>query len=172
MPEKEQQVESDLSPVIEEYLKTEVDQELIESLREEFLSSGGIVTKLPDIEEVRDFTIVVIMSKDADGKDVANLYMMIVGKWFSLNEYQVVATGALGGADQFDTGTAVAFSGANIVTEITSGWTVGELQNMLFSSGVFTIQRAGNYKYLSTLCQTDKVKLGIYGNNAGNDKKD
>jgi hypothetical protein len=69
------------SPVDDQFGLT---QESMEALRAEYLSIGGLVKTLPDPSEVRDFTISTIMSSDKEGSDVANLWMMINGKWFHL----------------------------------------------------------------------------------------
>ncbi len=123
-----------------------LSQENVEELRSEFISFGGIVERLPDVGDVRDWTMVGIPSRDADGVDTISLFLMMTGKWFHLNEYQAQATGAYGSADQYDTGTVINFGGTPDLVEVTSGWTAGAMNNILYSGGVFKIQRAGNYK--------------------------
>lgn len=123
-----------------------ISEENLEGLRAEFVSLGGLVTELPEVSSVRDWTMVGIHSKDVSGEDTVNLYLMMMGRWFNLNEYQEKSTGAHGGIDQFDTGTVVNFTGANTITEITEGWALSTQQHILYDgAGVFTTEKAGNY---------------------------
>lgn len=138
---------------------TGLTQENREELRAEFLSTGGIVTSLPDVSEVRDFTIVSIMSKNADLKDVANLYIMIMGKWFNLNEYTEKSTGAYGGADQYHAATVLTFTGVDDITQLTTNWVAEQLSHMTFANGIFTIEKSGHYK----ICWS--MSYGSAGNN-------
>ena len=123
-----------------------LSQDSIEELRAEFISLGGIVDSLPDVGDVRDWTMVGIESKDLSGDLTVNLYLMMLGKWFSLNEYQVEPTGSHGNIDQFDTSSVIAFTGANDITVITENWIVGILHFMDYNNaGVFTCKKAGSY---------------------------
>ena len=53
-----------------------LSQENVEELRSEFVSIGGIVTTLPDIQEVRDLSQVILNTDNAEV-----LYMAVDGKW-------------------------------------------------------------------------------------------
>lgn len=53
-----------------------VSEESLEGLRVEFVSLGGIVTTLPEVSSVRDFTQLVLKTGN-----LRELYMIVEGKW-------------------------------------------------------------------------------------------
>lgn len=63
--------------------RADITQEIIEELRTEFLSKGGIVTVLPDVSEVREFTEVFIFV-DNSGSKTYKIYKMIDNDWYLL----------------------------------------------------------------------------------------
>ena len=63
-----------------------LSQDNIEELRAEFISLGGIVDTLPDVSDVRDWTMVAIES-DASGTQTVTLHLMVLGKWFNIGAH-------------------------------------------------------------------------------------
>ena len=158
----------------------DISQENIEELRTEFISTGGLVTKLPEVSTVRDFTIVGIPSKDSGGEKVIALWMMMDGEWYSLNSYRLTPTGASGSISQYDTTSEVIIANINEDTEIistnivggTDDWTNTHLDNMGYSDGQFTIERPGKYfiswalSFSMAGAGNDNIEAGVMVNHA------
>jgi hypothetical protein len=94
-----------------------ISQENLEDLRSEFVSTGGIVTTLPDSSEVRDFTQVIL--NDGTTK---TLYMMIDGNWEDIRritsqDHIVDADGTLADATIKINAILAALETANILKE-------------------------------------------------------
>ena len=139
-----------------------LSQEARENLRTEFISLGGIVTSLPDIAEVRDFTQVYIPSKDASGKQLFDIWQMLDGRWYNLGQVAQTTLSVSGSSDQFDTNQTITISTVNTFTEITLGWTNNLKNNIEFSGGVYTIQIAGDYLIIWSLSVLPSVAGKTY----------
>ena len=63
-----------------------LSQDNIEELRTEFISLGGIVDTLPDVGDVRDWTMVAIQSVES-GVQTVTLHLMVLGKWFNIGAH-------------------------------------------------------------------------------------
>ena len=123
-----------------------ISQDNLEDLRSEYNPIGVLLDELPEPSEVRDWTMVAIPSKDASGIDTINLFLMVDGKWFNLNDYQEKETGAHAGVDQFDTASVITFTGVNDITIITDDWVLSDAHHIGYDgAGVFTIEKAGHY---------------------------
>jgi hypothetical protein len=133
-------------------------QEQIEELRSEFMSIGGLVSALPEVGSVRDFTIIGIPSNDASGDRQVNLYMMMEGKWFNLNSYGLEPTGNSGSIQQYNTNAIYTpVDGAGTETELvianeagtTDQWDLIHSTRMGYNKdGGLIIEKAGRYSGL------------------------
>lgn len=123
-----------------------LSQDAVEDLRSEFLSIGGIVESLPEIASVRDNTIVMIKSNDHKGYVKYDRWQAIDGQWFWIGrarpQHPMHISGSL---DMYNTTTAVAFSGVDALTNITSGWTVSHVDHIRYADGEFKIEAKGEY---------------------------
>lgn len=135
-----------------------VSQESLEDLRSEFVSIGGIVTTLPDISEVRDWTMVSILTKDISGEDVLELWLMSDGKWWSLNDYRATPSHASGNIDQYDTTSTVTLGTPDAIVVVTADWTIGHIDRLGYNNaGVFTVEIAGEYQIIWSLSFTSSI---------------
>jgi hypothetical protein len=123
-----------------------VSQESLEGLRAEFISLGGIVTELPEISSVRDFTQIYIPKLDGDSKQLFDRYQALDGKWYRLPDTAEHDLHAEGSSEQYMVGTVMTIVTQNVAVEILEGWTNHHLHNMLNGAGVFTITVAGDYQ--------------------------
>ena len=128
-------------------------QDSIEELRNEFMTLGGVVDKLPEVSSVRDFTIVVIPKRDISGVEKIELWFMVLGKWWSLNDYYTTPVNNSASIVQKDTHSEVNIVSANIEYEIISAnivggaddWSLAHKTGIAYNDGVFTVGRAGRY---------------------------
>jgi hypothetical protein len=131
-----------------------LSQESVESLRSEYLSIGGMVTELPEVSSVRDFTLVGIEGTDASGEVEVNLFMMMLGKWFNLNSYGLQPTGNSGSLSQFNTNAVYTPTSTGVETELVIANEAGSVDqwDLIHSTrmgynndGGLIIEKAGRY---------------------------
>lgn len=123
-----------------------ISQESLEGLRAEFISLGGIVTELPEISSVRDFTQIYIPKLDGDSKQLFDRYQALDGKWYRLPDTAEYELHAEGSSEQYETGTVITIVTQDVAVEILEGWTNHYLHNMSNGDGVFTMEIAGDYQ--------------------------
>ena len=135
-----------------------ISQENQESLRAEYFPIGVILTSLPEPSEVRDWTIATILKTDASGDDVMDLYLMMNGKWWSLNDYRATPSHASGNIDQYDTTSTVTLGTPDAIVVVTADWTIGHIDGMGYNNaGVFTVEIAGEYQIVWSLSFTSSI---------------
>lgn len=149
-------------------------QEQIEELRSEFVSLGGLVSVLPEVSSVRDWTMVGIPSIDSGGEKIISLWLMMNGEWYSLNSYRLTPTGASGNINMLNVAGIYTVPIADTRYEFTTvratggtdHWELTDKNNINYSDGVFTIIRAGRYHIawsVSFTCGTNnrEYEMGV-----------
>lgn len=122
-----------------------ISQENLEGLRAEFVSVGGVVSSLPNPKSVRDFTIVVIPSKNHKEGHYER-WQMINGLWcfigLALPSYPHHISGSL---DQRDSSQTITVSAIDTLTPVVDGWTTTHLDNVSVKNGLFLIEAKVEY---------------------------
>ena len=125
-----------------------LSQENIEDLRSEFTSVGGIVTVLPDIQEVRDHTEVMIKAPTSDEEEQYDIWKAINGSWFHISRVGKFRLHSTGCVYQDNSNSTIAIAGVDTLTPIIdSDWVLFHEDGMEWipDEGVFRVDIAGEY---------------------------
>lgn len=131
-----------------------VSEENLEGLRAEFVSLGGLVTKLPEVSEVRDWTMVGLLESTDAKTQVINLFVMTNGEWQSIIDIQAIGSNILrasADAGAFAVDAELTINTIDVAEELVDAnadktiWTLHNTENLDFAGGVFTVKYAGYY---------------------------